>query len=330
MLSFMTSPWRMRKLRIAGAALIAVLGLIVIAPSTGRGLAFAEASATGPEKLAPAAGRPYQLAYDRFLSTAEALYEDVNAGLMRSASQRLTDIEEQFRNLSMKEIATAEGIHALAQTITELKRTSAAVKRDITKWKSGAAALRLAADALAHPDKPIWHRYRTVLQEDLAKIGQALPKQTSVSGPAPRTAVAAFDQLSSHYSVIRTAALLRNEPWIIERSDSVLRYASRIYRAESPKGELLQSTVEPLKEAINGLFPSNKEASTAVVPPVGVVPPSWGWSAMMGSFIVTILTWVGWRRYKYEEYSGKSDSYGKPDESKDAARQWLNKWTRKK
>jgi len=330
LLSFVNSRLRMRKLRIAAAALFAVLGLIVIAPSTSRGLALTEASAAEPEKLAPAAEGPYQAAYDRFLSAAEALYEDVNAGSMRSATQRLADIEDQFRNLSMKEIATAEGIHALAQTITELKRTSAAVKQSETKWKSGAAALRLAADALAHPDKPIWHRYRTVLEDDLAKIGQALPKQTAISGPAPRAAVAAFDQLSSHYSVIRTAALLRNEPWKIERSDSVLRYASRVYRAESPKGELLLGTVEPLKEAIYGLFPGNKEASTAVVPPIGVVPPSWGWSAMMGSFIVTILTWVGWRRYKYEEYSGKNDSYVKPDESKDAARQWLSKWTRKK
>ena len=95
---------------------------------------------------------------------------------------------------------------------------------------------------------------------------------------------------------------------MIELGDSAFRYAERIYRADSPSAELLRGTIPPLKETLKALFPSGEGTpeSAAIVPPVGATPPSWGWSAMMGTFIVTILTWVGWRRFRYEEATGRT------------------------
>ncbi|TFE30025.1 hypothetical protein E2980_04525 [Cohnella luojiensis] len=268
-------------------------------------------------------------AFKRFLTATESLYDAVNKGELSKAINDLKEIEVQFRNLPMKEIATVDGIHALAQSITDMKRAIAAVKPNEEKWKSGSATLRLAADALVHPDKPIWHQYRSVLQEDLAKMRKAIPQSGTISGPAPESALLAFHQLSEHYRVIRTAAILQTEPWKVERSDSVIRYARRILHADSPTNQLLQGTIQPLQEAMDDLFPGNKETSAAFVPPLPVAPPSWGWSAMMGSFIVTILTWVGWRRYKVDEYSRIVKSPPKRDEQEDAAQRLMKRWNSK-
>jgi sporulation protein YpjB len=263
------------------------------------------------------------MAYEQFLSSAEALYDSVNRGRIDDVRRGLIETERTFRSLPMKEIATVEGIHALTHDLTELKRAVAAVSPDEQKWKSGAAVLRMAADALAHPNKPIWHQYRDVINNDIDKLKQSILQESTVSVPVPQSAVDAFRQLSERYHLIRTAALLKSEPWIIERSDSVIRYASRILGADHPDAEWLHGLISPLQEAMDGLFPGNKEAASTVVPVVAT--PPWGWTAMMGSFIVTILTWVGWRRYRAEEYIGARKPIRR-EEIEDAAQRWLKRW----
>ncbi len=263
--------------------------------------------------------------FGRFLVVAEALYEAVNRGKLEEASARLADAERGFRSLPMINITTAEGIQALAQNITELKRAAAAASPDEDRWKQGAAALRLSADALSHPNKPIWHQYRTIIQEDVIRIRTILEQKDTESDVAVKAALAEFNQMSQHYHVIRTAVLLHSEPWIVERSDSVMRYASRVLSAVPSNPYLLPSVVSQLKEAMEGLFPPNKTAESAIVPPI--TAPPWGWTAMMGSFIVTVLTWVGWRRYKADPYtpSGKSSKANRPV---DAAERLLKHWNK--
>ncbi|WP_158602174.1 sporulation protein YpjB [Cohnella endophytica] len=272
-----------------------------------------------------------QAAYARFLSQAEQLYAAVNEGKLDVAMARLAALERQFRSLPMQGIATAEGIHALAQSVADMKRTSVALKPDEGKWKAGAAELRLAADELAHPDRPIWHTYRTVFLNDLATLEEAMPLSTALPGPVPESVNAAVGQLVEHYRMIRTAALLHSEPWIVEKADSSVRYATRIVQGETLTPGLLRGIVAPLREAIIGLFPGQKETSGALVPPLPM-PPSWGWSAMMGSFIVTVLTWVGWRRYKVEQNTGIGPNKRREplDEQEDAAEKLLKRWKNKK
>ncbi|BBI33226.1 sporulation protein YpjB [Cohnella abietis] len=312
---------RRRRLRIMAASILLSLCLFICTPALALGSPSVASQSLVSNKVDQATGK----AYDSFLKSAIALYDAVNDGEIEVVMQCLAAIEEQFRSLSMKEIVTADGIHALAQNVTEMKRAVAASSPDEHKWKSGAAALRLAADALAHPSKPIWHQYRNVLNEDIARLSKALPGKSSDSSAISKTALLAYNQLSEHYRVIRTAALLKEEPWKIERGDSVLRYTDRILKGNAPNEQMLQGAIKALQEAMDGLFPGSKQTSATIVPPITTAPPSWGWTAMMGSFIVTILTWVGWKRYKVDEYVGQGKR-NKPDESEDAAQKMLKRW----
>jgi sporulation protein YpjB len=191
----------------------------------------------------------------------------------------------------MRHIASAEGIEALAQSVVRMKRAVAAMAPDPDKWKSGAAEIRLAADALSHPDNPLWHRYRTVLVEDVLSLRASLSK-SGVSAASQ----ADLERLKRHYQLIRTSVLLRSETYRTERADSVLRYAGRLLASSSTDPDLLSRLVPSLQESMDGLFPSRGKDKAAVVPPMA--GPPWGWSAFMGTFIVSVLTWVGWRRYQ--------------------------------
>jgi sporulation protein YpjB len=319
---FIKQVKRRRLLRLTLAGILA--GLLAAMPAVAWGSPSGLSRQETVSGYSPSADVSSSLsAYERFLSSVEVLYESVNQGRIDEVRRNLVESERNFRSLPMKEITTAEGIHALSHDLTELKRAVAAVSPDEQKWKSGAAVLRLAADALAHPKKPIWHQYRAVINNDIDRLNKSMLQESSVSVPVPQSAVAAFRQLSERYRLIRTAALLKSEPWIIERSDSVVRYVSRILGAEHPDAELLQGFIPPLREAMDGLFPGNKEATSTVVPTV--TPPPWGWTAMMGSFIVTILTWVGWRRYRDEENAGLRKPIRR-EETEDAAQRWLKRW----
>jgi sporulation protein YpjB len=319
---FIKQVKRRNRLRLTLAGILA--GLLAAAPTAAWGSPSGLRSQETVGSYGPAADVSSSLAaYERFLSSVEVLYESANQGRIDEVRRHLVESERNFRSLPMKEIATAEAIHALSHDLTELKRAVAAVSPDEQKWKSGAAVLRLAADALAHPNKPIWHQYRNVINNDIDRLNKSMIEESSVSNPVPQSAVDAFRLLSEHYRLIRTAALLKSEPWIIERSDSVVRYVSRILGANNPDAELLQGFIPPLREAMDGLFPGNKEATSAVIPTVA--NPPWGWTAMMGSFIVTILTWVGWRRYRAEEYTGARKPIRR-EETEDAAQRWLKRW----
>jgi hypothetical protein len=161
------------------------------------------------------------------------------------------------------------------------------------------------------------------LREDVVRINNSIEKNAAGSSKVPEAALQAFDQLSQHYKVIRTAVLLKSDPWKVERSDSVIRYASRILTANPPNAALWQGIITPLHEAMDGLFPGGKEAESAFVPTIA--PPPWGWSAIMGSFIVTILTWVGWRRYRVDQYTAPRMP-SRRTEPKDAAERLLERW----
>jgi sporulation protein YpjB len=291
---FRNRAGRIRKwIRMGLAALISLVGIFAMySPAVMGGTIKGYGTSKAP--------------FTSFLSSTEGLYDAVTEGKLDEATTSLILIEKQFRSLPMQEITTAEGVQALAQTIAELKRAGAATTPSQEGWLIGAAALRLAADALAHPDKPIWHQYRTLLSEDLNTLSTAiLPSQTQQQGAVsvPETAIQAFVRLEGHYRVIRPAVLLKSEPWLVERGDSSIRYAGRVLRADPPNADLLPSVVQPLREAMEGLFPTGlgHDAASTVVPPIA--SPPWGMSALLGTFIVTILTWVGWRRYKLEPYS---------------------------
>lgn len=229
-----------------------------------------------------------------FRQSADKLYAAVSQGNRLEASRSLRELELALRGLPLSKIATAEGVQALAGSVAEIKRAWASVTPDAARLEAAAGEIRLAADELENPDKPMWHRYRPILKEDANALAAAIGDGT---GLAPADARSALDRLKKHYRLIRTAASLRSEPSAVERGDSVLRYAEKILKPDKPDASLARDLVPSVREAMEGLFPA-EDRETAAAPTF--MPPSWGFAATIGSFIVTILSWAGWRRFRYD------------------------------
>lgn len=254
---------------------------------------FAPAIASAAENASPATGSN-DTAVGAFRSSAEALYDSLNEGDRLQAVRSMNELDDSFRKLPMTKIASAEGVHALAESVTEMKRALAAASPDAERLQQAAGSLRLAADALANSGKPMWVQYRKILKQDTDELERALGSQANV---VPAEAKTALKELQAHYALIRTAAAIQNEPYVIERADSVLRYAERILTVDQPQAGLLRDLGTNIRYAMDGLFPANSQQPASVAP---VMPTSWGFAATIGSFIVTILSWAGWRRYRYD------------------------------
>jgi sporulation protein YpjB len=249
----------------------------------------AEAAAAA-SAIAEAAESPPAAA--AFLRTAEALYEAAESGDAAAVRRYAADADILLRGLPMQKIASAEGVETLARSVVRLKRSVAAVRADPEEWRRTSAEIRLAADALVHPDRPLWHRYRSILAEDLRGLEEAM------GDPGQRDAEPGLlKRCQDHYALIRTAAMLHAEPFTIERADSALQYAERVLKAASSSPELRKGVIPALRDSLAGLFPGEPAADTALIAPA--TGPSWGWPAFMGTFIVSILSWAGWQRYKH-------------------------------
>lgn len=257
------------------------------------GFAPAIAAAAEDEAQQAPAGSD-QAAIAAFHSSAEALYDSLNQGNRLQAVRSMNELDDSFRKLPMTEISSSEGVKALADSITEMKRALASASPDSERLQQASGALRLAADALANPAKPMWLQYRTILNQDAEELERALASQKDSVSPEAKKA---FEELQEHYALIRTAAAIRSEPYIIERADSVLRYAERLLAADKPQPGLYKDLGANVRYAMEGLFPAGSQQPAIVAP---VMPSSWGFAATIGSFIVTILSWAGWRRYRYD------------------------------
>jgi hypothetical protein len=237
----------------------------------------------------PAAGSVPQA--EAFLKSADALYRAAVQGETREILRRLGETEERLRMMPMRGIASAEGIEALARSVARMKRAAASVTSNPSDWRTAAAEIRLAADALAHPRFPVWHGYRPIMHADVQAVADSLER-----GGPPSEALKELRRLEAHYGLIRTSVLLQAEPHLIERSDSILRYAQRVLSAPAADPSLLQSFIPSLRDSMDGLFPAAGSSQTTLVAPLS--GPAWGWTAIMGTFIVTILSWAGWQRYR--------------------------------
>ena len=237
-----------------------------------------------------------QSAAQAFLQEAEALYEAVNGGDAAAISRRAARTEQRLRRLPMQGVATAEGIEALARSVARMKRLAAAVSPDPDKLRMQAAEIRLAADAIAHPQAPMWRRYGAIMLEDLRLLEEAIADKASPADMRSR-----LQDMQSHYLLIRTAVLIHAPTYKVEKADSVLRYAERVLGAEKLNPAYVDGLVPSLRDAIGELFPAQDASASTPVAPLPTAGPPWGWSAFMGAFIVAVLSWVGWHRYRIME-----------------------------
>lgn len=209
---------------------------------------------------------------------ADQVYDHAVAGEAEEARAGILQISEQVTSIRYEGITSVEGIEAFTDVIIRAKAEFTAAQYIVNKGIVIAAELKLAVDALLNPDQPMWLQYYKVLKDDGLKLAAALGDEV-----AEKTQL---QQLLDHYGIIRSAVVISREPDEVQKMDSFLTFLQT---------EPLDSALHHYKEILDELF--FRKSSTAYLAVDSNTQLLYS-SSVISLFIVSVLTYVGWRKFK--------------------------------
>lgn len=231
---------------------------------------------------------------DAFRLAAESLYRSVSDGDPLVVLRNVTRAEEALKAVPPERWPAPESAAALAAAMDRMRRAVSALSPDADEVYAASASLRLAADAVSPRGQGLWLEYRTLMREDIAALATAISRAEGKEGQEAER----LQSLNGHYGLIRAAAIAAGRAEQAERADAVIRYADRIISAASPNPSLTAELAPRIGAAVEELFPPAAEAPASGPP--ATAPPA-GFFSAIGAFILTALTYSGWRKYRGEQ-----------------------------
>jgi len=225
---------------------------------------------------------------------AAILYRQALENNIEEVRGSILRISKSLEHISFEGQTTVEGIHALSETIVEVKQAVVKVKNDDASLQQSSAKLRLAADSLANPTKPLWLQYYKIVKNDLDALSAATNQGQTAAVLANRYTV-----LEEHYETIRPAALIRREPYEIAQMDAWLSHTKGLTAAKQPDLTQLKSMVGHGEELVNQLFGREKDESAFV--PFVQGPDRRVAGLLISSVIVATLSYAGYRKYRAQQ-----------------------------
>lgn len=228
-----------------------------------------------------------------FEQAAEELYRDMQEGNTQGAHQQMERLTDSLEGLSFKGLTSVEGIHALAESIIDVRETLARAEVSPEEWASSSARLRLAVNSLAHQDNALWLQYYKVMADDMEKMHRGRTKGS------PALFREAFLALQSHYAMIRPAAVIRKDASEINRFDSWMSYVERLSNDKAWDEPSAGKAVSQGERLLKELF-GRKTGEPVFLPITGFGSP-WYWSVLIGGWIVLALAYTGLRKYRADQ-----------------------------
>ncbi|AJS58063.1 sporulation protein YpjB [Paenibacillus sp. IHBB 10380] len=226
-------------------------------------------------------------------AATERLYRYVLEGNTEKALQEIKQIETVFESSSFQGLTKVEGVHVLAECIVEVKEATAQAQLHPEQWLNASAKLRLAVDSLSHPRQPLWLQYYKVVSEDLNAMQKTLVANNR------QALKQAYDSLQGHYELIRPSVVIQREPYEVRTIDSWLSYAGGLSSSGTSETVDIRSMLEQGEELLNELFGKKKDESAFASLSEFNLP--WRGTIFGGIFILVILIYVGYRKYRGEQ-----------------------------
>lgn len=225
----------------------------------------------------------------------EQLYRHVEEGNVQAVLEDIRRVSGLFEASSFQGLTGVEGIHALAESILEMKEATARATQEPQHWMVSAGKLRMAADSLIHARDALWLQYYKVIREDLRVMGQYAQQQDQAGMRR------AYDSLSEHYELIRPSVVIQRKPEDVNMMESWISYAGGL--VASGDTAQVEKVVPQGEEMMNMLF--GKKKDEPALAPLGEVKEPWTWQLVIAAFILAALTFAGYRKYRGQLYSAK-------------------------
>lgn len=271
--------------------LLVLLPLLLLADGVMAAASPAEKQSSGPAPV-PVSQLSDEERGDKLKqleAAAEALYGHMQQGHAEEAHAEMERLIAALEGVSFKGLTSVEGIHALAESIMDVRETLARAEIVPEEWTHSSAILRLAVNSLLHKDKGLWLQYYKVMADDMQQMNNA-----RMGGQSEKLQTA-FQNLQQHYETIRPAAAIRRDPSAVDRFDSWMSYAERLSSDRPVDETALKQAVRQGESALKALF--GRKGEPVFLPIAGYENP-WYWSGLIGLWIVLALGYTGLRKYR--------------------------------
>ncbi|VTR46860.1 sporulation protein YpjB [Actinobacillus pleuropneumoniae] len=278
-------------LRIFPKLLLYLTALLLLVTAGWGNPIWASPAANGQSESSPAAS----IQAKALNKEVEQLYRHVEEGNVQAVLEDIRRVSGLFEASSFQGLTGVEGIHALAESILEMKEATARATQEPQHWMVSAGKLRMAADSLIHARDALWLQYYKVIREDLRVMGQYAQQQDQAGMRR------AYDSLSEHYELIRPSVVIQRKPEDVNMMESWISYAGGL--VASGDTAQVEKVVPQGEEMMNMLF--GKKKDEPALAPLGEVKEPWTWQLVIAAFILAALTFAGYRKYRGQLYSAK-------------------------
>jgi sporulation protein YpjB len=232
---------------------------------------------------------------DRFNQLGNEVYTKTLQGDFLEARKGIIEMNELIPQMRLVGITTTMGIKALGDTLVQAIKVFNAVQLDSEQALFQSARIRLMADALSHPNTPLWLQYNKVIQEDLHLMEQAVKQKKYADLNT------AFSKLKSLYLSIKPALQVSLQEEETAKLESAFLFMQSELQAAPINTAHLSQAIKVLQEMMDKLF-QRKTETTAYLPFMEANEPKLNWIIALSSIIIIILGFAAWRmRVKHND-----------------------------
>jgi sporulation protein YpjB len=218
----------------------------------------------------------------------DEVYNKTVNGDFLEARKEIIQMMEWVPQMRLEGITSILGVRKITDTLEQAIKVFNALQLDPEQALIVSARIRLMADALSHPNTPLWLQYNKVIQEDLRLMEQALKQKQY------KELKQIWIQLRTHYQLIQPALEVSLQAGEVSKLDADFQFMQNELQAAPTSNTNISHALKKLHEELVNLFQIKSE-TTAYLPFIEPNEPMLYWLIILAAIIIIVLGFVAWR-----------------------------------
>lgn len=225
--------------------------------------------------------------WQKLVELVEEAYFLAQKNQFEASKKQLQQLSAHFLTLeSGQYLQNIEQVRVLTETIVQAEQALNAVQINPEQVERGILKLQLALDAVSHKKQPLWLNYYPTIVDTMDQLFVSLKQDDRDSFYHH------VNRLVNAYEFIRPSLVISHDVSTINKLDSQLRHLLSQSGNLWSKPKKAEAFLTSLNEDWRNIFfkTKNEGTSSFIYMLVG-----------MASFIITVLSYVAWRKYRGEK-----------------------------
>lgn len=217
---------------------------------------------------------------------ADQAFDSVEKKRFTEARQLVMTLSDELLHLRLGDyVKHVEQADMILETVAQAKNTLTQVELDERRVYRDVLRLRLVIDAVLNKEQGLWIKY----YPELVKVVTAM--EQSIDQNERDQFYRQLNQLYNHYEFIRPALVVVHSPQMISKLDSLITYLDKKSARLWQERDITLNVLNQLHHQLNVAFFQKEDSFSENLV----------WLTMgVALVIATVLTYVGWRKYKGE------------------------------